>query len=82
MGSYPAAGVTAMDAVMPLSPPTDNVDDKDEGEGRCYATRREGGGGDDKGTRAVGGRRKERVDSGAFPYLICVCESQSQICDL
>ena len=27
MGSYPAAGATAMDAVMPLSPPTDNVDD-------------------------------------------------------
>jgi hypothetical protein len=27
MGSYPAAGGTAMDAAMPLSPPTDNGDD-------------------------------------------------------
>ena len=26
MGSYPAAGATAMDAAMPLSPPTDNGD--------------------------------------------------------
>jgi hypothetical protein len=27
MGSSPAAGATAMDAVMPLSPPTDDGDD-------------------------------------------------------
>ena len=27
MGSYPTAGATAMDAAMPLSPPTDNGDD-------------------------------------------------------
>jgi hypothetical protein len=47
VGSSPAAGATVTDAAMPLSPPTDNGDDYDEGEGRRDATR--GGGGDDKG---------------------------------
>ena len=59
MGSSPAAGATAMDAAMPLSPPTDDGDDHDdEGEGRRDATR--GGGGDDKGReRSVDGARRE-----------------------
>jgi hypothetical protein len=54
VGSSPAAGATATDAAMPLSPPTDDGDDQDEGEGR----RDEWGGGGRQGSRAVGGRRK------------------------
>ena len=52
------------------------------GTTRRDATRREGEGAT---TRDESGRwtmQGGRVESGAFPYLICVCESQSQICDL
>jgi hypothetical protein len=60
MGSSPAAGATATDAAMPLSPPTDDGDDEDEGEGRCDER---GGGGT---TRDESGRwttQGERVES-------------------
>ena len=59
MGSSPAAGATATDAAMPLSPPTDDGDDETtKTRARDDATR--GGGGRRQGTRAVGGRRKAR----------------------
>ena len=58
MGSSPAAGATATDAAMPLSPPTNDGDDSDEGEGQRNTTR--GGGGDDKGReRLVDNARQE-----------------------
>ena len=51
VGSFPAAGATATDAAMPLSPPTDDGNDHDdEGEGRR----------DDKGReRSVDDARRE-----------------------